>query len=136
MMKPDDYDPAYVALESDPICSSGGCTQYKHPQLFEKDKWPRDYFVPNFGEDFDIRASKKHLKEQEDKLGVWNLKEVDEIKRDYTVPNFGVDADILAAKASIASSETSLNHTWTPTQDENGFWEVPTPFDNRSYSYR
>ena len=62
-----------LQLKSDPICSSAGCTQYNHPNLDGKSKFPRDYFVPNFGEDFDISASKKHLKEQENKFGVWNL---------------------------------------------------------------
>ena len=38
---------------SDPICSSGGCTQYNHPK-FDGDKIKRDYFVPNFGRDSDI----------------------------------------------------------------------------------
>jgi hypothetical protein len=32
---------------SDPICSSAGCDQYKHPEAPEEP--PRDYFVPNFG---------------------------------------------------------------------------------------
>lgn len=38
-----------MQLQSDPICSSAGCTQFKHapgPPLP-----PRDYFVPDFGTD-------------------------------------------------------------------------------------
>ena len=42
-------------LQSDPICSSAGCTQYKHPEP-EADP-PRDYPVPDFGEDPDIAGT-------------------------------------------------------------------------------
>ena len=45
---------AEVQLESDPICSSAGCTQYEHPKL--KD-YPKDYFVPNFGPDQNAKKS-------------------------------------------------------------------------------
>lgn len=41
-----------VQLESDPICSSAGCDQYKHPKA--KDSWDKDYPVPHFGMDRDI----------------------------------------------------------------------------------
>lgn len=37
-----------VQLNSDPICSSAGCTQYLHPA---EAVHPMDYFVPNFGRD-------------------------------------------------------------------------------------
>ena len=38
-----------LRLESDPICSSAGCTQYRHPA---KDRgYKIDYFVPHFGAD-------------------------------------------------------------------------------------
>ena len=42
-------------IESDPICSSSGCNQYKHPK--PADEPPRDYPVPNFGQDHEIRDS-------------------------------------------------------------------------------
>ena len=42
-----------LMLQSDPICSSAGCTQYKLP-LGKKQDWPRDYPVPNLGKDHDI----------------------------------------------------------------------------------
>ena len=38
-----------VQLQSDPICSSAGCTQYKQPE--GPPQHPMDYFVPNFGMD-------------------------------------------------------------------------------------
>jgi len=42
-----------VQLGSDPICSSAGCTQYKHKA--KPLGYPIDYFVPNFGQDHDIQ---------------------------------------------------------------------------------
>jgi hypothetical protein len=44
-----------VQLQSDPICSSSGCTQYKHDE--QKPSYPMDYFVPNFGVDHHIVES-------------------------------------------------------------------------------
>lgn len=42
---------------SDPICSSAGCTQYRHPS---KDLgYKINYAVPNFGKDHDIRHSEQ-----------------------------------------------------------------------------
>lgn len=41
-----------IDLESDPICSSAGCEQFKHPEKEEEP--PKDYFVPNFGDDVDV----------------------------------------------------------------------------------
>ena len=40
-------------VESDPICASSGCTQFKHPVAAADP--PKDYFVPNFGQDQDIK---------------------------------------------------------------------------------
>ena len=44
----------FVGIQSDPICSSAGCTQYNHPKMDPSKKIKRDYFVPNFGRDSDI----------------------------------------------------------------------------------
>ena len=48
--------PSYnlVGIESDPICSSAGCTQYNHPRPSLAGRYPKDYFVPNFGRDADV----------------------------------------------------------------------------------
>ena len=56
-------------------------------------------------------------------------------ERNYFVPNFGMDADMINAKDSITQSEATLGHTWTPTQDANGYWDVPAAFSAQSYSY-
>ena len=81
--------------------------------------------MPNFGADNDILATKKHWEDQEKIFGHWTLANVTKIKQDYKVPNFGVDSDILASEASLKSSETTLDHVWNATQDENGVWTMP-----------
>jgi len=45
--------------ESDPICSSAGCGQYRHKPTDLG--YPIDYYVPNFGGDQDIVDSKHSL---------------------------------------------------------------------------
>tara|TARA_B110000285_G_scaffold226539_1_gene286467 strand:+ start:809 stop:1069 length:261 start_codon:yes stop_codon:yes gene_type:complete len=47
-------DATNIQLDSDPICSSAGCTQYKAPEVKTH---PMDYFVPNFGVDHHIEES-------------------------------------------------------------------------------
>jgi len=120
--------------ESDPICSSAGCTQYEHPK---KKGYPMDYFVPNFGKDHEIGTTDESLsiaeKQLKHKFVINDAPKSD--KKDYFVPNFGVDKDIADSKSSLDQSESTLGHTWTPTQDENGYWTVPTPFANDSYNY-
>jgi len=123
-----------VSLESDPICSSAGCTQYEHPKL---ETHPMDYFVPNFGPDHEaVRDADSSLAIAEKQLNhKLVIPEKVEHDKDYFVPHFGVDADILASQASETQASDTLNHSWTPTQDKNGFWNVPQPFDNKSYTY-
>ena len=66
----------------------------------------RDYFVPNFGEDHDIAAAQKHIKDAETELKhnwVPALKGKPD-PTDYRVPDFGMDHDIVNTKNSISSS--------------------------------
>jgi hypothetical protein len=70
-------------LESDPICSSAGCTQYSHPNAGKG--IPRDYFVPSFGKDKEMVATQKHWEDQEKIFGVWNLQNKTKIKQVYKV---------------------------------------------------
>jgi hypothetical protein len=44
-----------IRQRSDPICSSAGCAQYKHPAPAAEP--PRDYPVPDFGQDHDIMST-------------------------------------------------------------------------------
>jgi len=53
-------------MQSDPICSSAGCTQYKQPE--GPPQHPMDYFVPDFGVDHDIKDSFTGLKVAQDQL--------------------------------------------------------------------
>merc|ERR1711981_781186 len=58
---------ADVDANSDPICSSAGCTQYKHKK---KDRgYDINYPVPNFGVDRDILANHNSLDVAEGALG-------------------------------------------------------------------
>ena len=71
-----------------------------------------NYFVPNFGMDTDMLATKKHIKDSEKKYKhKWTPKK--KVKKTYEqiykVANFGLDKDILDAAASIKSTEKKLN---------------------------
>ena len=55
-----------VQISSDPICSSAGCTQYKHKK---KDLgYKIDYPVPNFGKDHDLIIQDGHVNAAETTL--------------------------------------------------------------------
>ena len=96
------------------------------------------YKVPNFGQDFDMKATAKHIRDSEKKLKhKWNPKKLPKsYPKNFAVPNFGIDKDILDATASIKSTEKKLKYQWRPKQDKNGYWEVPQPIDASAYSYR
>lgn len=130
------WDLANVQLqsESDPICSSAGCTQYKHPAA---ETHPMDYFVPDFGQDHDIDHSISNEKIASKIVGhKWDWKKADAPPpRDYKVPDFGVDEDIKNVRSAIASEEDLQGHSWNPTQDANGYWSVPEAASNDSYAY-
>merc|ERR1712031_51055 len=109
---------ADINFESDPICSSAGCTQYKHKKkpLGYKINYP----VPNFGVDTDIIDSHASLelaegmKSHKLELGTeaskakWHnpAKDVD-----Y---NFApkLDGDIITTNKNLADTEKNLNHHW------------------------
>ena len=55
--------------------------------------------------------------------------------RNYFVPDFGLDDDILGVQDSLAWSQKDLAHNWEPTQDGNGYWNVPEAAASDSYSY-
>lgn len=50
-------DSSAIKITSDPICNSGGCTQYLHPKVKAGSEWPVNYEVPSFGMDRDIQTS-------------------------------------------------------------------------------
>ena len=62
-----------IQMESDPICSSAGCDQYKQPE--GPPQHPMDYFVPNFGMDHDVLATETDEKVASALVGhAWNFK--------------------------------------------------------------
>jgi len=124
-----------LAMQSDPICSSAGCTQYKQPEV---ESHPMDYFVPNFGVDHDIKDSFQGLKISEEQLKHnWDFKFIEKPKWEagFKVPDFGVDEEIKYAQEGLKWSENELGTKWTPTQDKNGYWNVPEAASGDSYSY-
>jgi hypothetical protein len=96
--------------------------------------------VPNFGQDHDIRDSLSHTTQSEENLNhQWNFVAKKDRPAphpvDYKVPNFGLDHEILTTQANIAVQEAK-HGSWTPVQDDEGFWIVPGAADNASYTYR
>jgi len=69
----EDKAASLVQLQSDPICSSAGCTQYKQPE--GPPQHPMDYFVPNFGMDRDIKNTAEDEKVASALVGhAWSFK--------------------------------------------------------------
>ena len=63
----------FAQMQSDPICSSAGCAQYKQPA--GPPQHPMDYFVPNFGMDKDILATEANEKVASALVGhAWSFK--------------------------------------------------------------
>ena len=109
---------------------------------FEKgDPSKINYFVPNFGNDRDMINTDNSIKWAEAKTKKkWKVPTKKELKKkdypkDYFVPNFGLDKDIVDTQNIIANMEKKYGK-WTPKQDDNGVWIVPSAADNKSYSYK
>jgi len=103
-----------MKLESDPICSSAGCTQYKHKK--KALGYDINYFVPHFGADTEINESKESLKLAESMIGhkfdFPNPKWKNPAKKvDY---NFApkMDGDVISTQKNLADAESSLGHKW------------------------
>jgi hypothetical protein len=105
-------------LESDPICSSAGCTQYKHKK---KDLgYKINYSVPNFGRDHDINDNFASIKLAEGMIGhqfqigtaaskeKWANKAKD---TDYDF-NPALDEDVISTRSNLKLAEGQLGHTW------------------------
>ena len=84
----------------------------KFTASFEKPKGhPVDYFVPNFGPDYDIALTKDNIAQTEaDLKHVWtpNLKKVKGPPMNYKVPNFGMDQDIKDTQSNLAKTEKKM----------------------------
>jgi hypothetical protein len=94
------------------------------------DEPKRDYFVPHFGEDTEIKYTKKNIADAEKKLGheYDTSPPPDDPPRNYFVPHFGEDTEIKYTKANIAMAEKKLGHeydTSAPPDDPPRNYFVP-----------
>lgn len=107
-----------IDSSSDPICSSGGCTQYNHPKRDDKDKWPRDYFVPNFGRDPDIIGTENSLSIGEALhkhkliLGTEESRKKYHNKAKDTLYNYypSLDKDVITTQRNLVNAEETLGN--------------------------
>ena len=84
------------------------------------DAYKKDYFVPNFGADKDMVATKKHYEEAERKYGYfWDVLKPKPKPHpvDYFVPHFGEDPDITASKKNLKDAEGVLGSQSLPPKD-------------------
>jgi len=104
---------------SDPICSSAGCTQYKHKK--KERGYKIDYPVPNFGRDKDINDNFEDLKIAEGMIGHEFQIGTAASKAKWKNPakdvdyNFApqLDGDTIATLKNLKDSESNLGHKWT-----------------------
>ena len=119
-----------LMVQSDPICSSAGCTQYKLPDVKKKD-YPKDYPVPNLGKDHDIIGTFGSLKDAERiRNHKWNWvlrKEGDPPLNpaERTLYNFkpALSDDIITSQNNLENAERDLGQvfgeSWAPSAVAN-----------------
>jgi len=83
-----------------------------------EDKYPKDYFVPNFGPDRDIVGTQKHMQDTEakihhhwDPVANWAAAKAAKYPKDYGVPNFGLDKEMSTSLKNLKSQE-AIHGTW------------------------
>jgi len=105
----------FVQTESDPICNSAGCTQYKHPK---KDRgYDIDYPVVNLGQDRDISDHFTNLDMAEKIVGHhWDFKlekpPLNPAKKTLYDYSPTLDKDMVTSANSLEMSEDRLNHKY------------------------
>lgn len=111
---------ADINIESDPLCSTAGCTQYLHPAPQDSPRFPPpaavDYAVPSFGKDPDMESTMNSLKIAEDSVNHTLKMKTPESLAKYANPaketlyNYkpALDADVLSTNANIEASEARL----------------------------
>lgn len=87
-----------MGAKSDPICSSAGCTQYEHPH---KKDFKKDYFVPNFGKDHDLKTSDESAADAETALGHTFTPKFDEEKDEWIVPTESAEFKLAGVKEDV-----------------------------------
>ena len=107
-----------VKLDSDPICSSAGCDQYKHKK---KDRgYKINYPVPSFGVDTDILANLASLelaegmKQHKLEMGTEASKAKWHNVAKDTDYNFApkLDGDVITTHKNLADAQVTLGHKW------------------------
>ena len=112
---------ANALLQDDPNCTTSQETGHcllTHYEDEGKSAHDVDYFVPNFGQDEDIKAGLKFIKDAEIEHDhdwiipqhVLDGKPAKTHPKDYFVPNFGIDHDIKANNENLAVAEAQLEH--------------------------
>ena len=107
-----------VQANSDPICSSAGCDQYKHKK--KERGYKINYPVPNFGVDSDINESHASLELAEGmKSHKLNMGTEESKAKWHNVAkdvdyNFApkLDGDVITTHKNLADSESNLGHHW------------------------
>jgi len=116
---------ADMNVESDPICSSAGCTQYKHKKAARG--YDINYPVPNFGVDKDILDNHASLALSEGALSHKLVMGTDASKAKWhnvakdTDYNFApkLDGDMISTAKNLGDSETNLGHKWVIAMQTN-----------------
>jgi len=106
---------------SDPICSSAGCTQYKHKH--KKLPYAVDYPVPNFGVDKDILDNHADLKIAEGIVGKkWDFKmqkpPINPAKKVLYDDGPKLDGDIVDSRQNLKDTEVKLSHKFVLDSDD------------------
>merc|ERR1719213_639769 len=105
-------------VESDPICSSAGCTQYAHKKT--PLGYPLDYAVPDHGRDPDVVGTKNSLSIAEAmhahklEMGTPQSKaKYHNVAKDVPYNfNPALDEHIIHSQENLANTESSLGHKW------------------------
>lgn len=73
---------------------------------------PRDYFVPDFGQDEDVSTTLKNGRDAEFSTGITfvGAKPPPPPPMDYAVPDFGPDRDITDSQVNLAAQEQKMKH--------------------------
>jgi hypothetical protein len=118
-----------VKIESDPICSSAGCTQYAHKKT--PLGYPLDYPVPNHGADPDMVGTANSVSIAEamhaHKLDLTSRlarAKYHNVAKD-TMYNFDpkLDEHIVHSQSNLANAEDRLGHKWV-IEDEPAYVPV------------
>jgi hypothetical protein len=119
-----------IMIESDPICSTAGCTQYAHPPPKDSTTEPPpaavDYPVPNFGKDPDMVSTMNSIKIAEEMNTHKLVMGTPESKAKWhnvakdTLYDYhpSLDKDVISTNKHIAEAEDTLGFQMVQLQDD------------------